>query len=181
MAPSIPTVVPSEIRAGDTVRFTRQYADYPVGESWVARFTLSGPGKAGCDATTSGSDFLFALAPADTKELAPGTYQYAITVTLAGARYTAQEGVLAVLADLTTSTVGTLETQDEQELRALNAEILARAQSDHTEYTIGDRSLKREPLPELLAWRNRLRARIAQRRNGGQLPKMRARFSRGTA
>jgi hypothetical protein len=166
VTPSVQPAVPSAIRAGDTVRFTRGFADFPAADSWTARFSVAGASKAGVDGSASGNDFLFELTPAITAGLLPGTYAYQITATKAGARYTAEVGTLTIEPDIQASTAGALQHQDERELAMLNQELLARAQSDHTEYTIGDRSLKRETLESLRQWRNELRARIAQRRRG---------------
>lgn len=177
MAPSIPSVVPSVIRAGDTVRFTRQYGDFPVADGWALRFTIAGASKKGVDATTSGSDFLVTLAAADTVGLAPGTYAYALTATLFGARYTAEEGVLTVQPNVEAATAGALQSHDERTLALLEAELEARAASDHTEYAVDGRSLKRETIETLTAWANRLRSRIARRKRG-KLPMVSVVFTR---
>jgi len=166
VAPTIPSEVPSQIRAGDTVRFTRSYSDFPVADGWALHLSVAGAGKLDADASTSGSEFLFTLTPAVTQTLARGTYRWAITATLSGARYTAEEGVLAVLPDLENAEAGDLQSHDEQVLAMLEAEILARAGSDHTEYTVDGRSLKREEITVLNAWADRVRARLARKRRG---------------
>lgn len=177
MAPTTPSVVPSQIRAGDTVRFTRAYPDFPAGDGWVATCTLAGEGKLATEATASGNDFLFAFAPADTAGLAPGTYRYAITALLSGARYTVEEGWLEVTPDVAVATAGALQSHDEKVLRLLEAELEARAASDHTEYSIDGRSLKRETIETLTAWANRMRARIARKKRGS-LPMVAVTFTR---
>lgn len=169
MAPSVPTSPPTEIRAGDTVRFTYQHPDFPAADGWAMSYTLQGASKAAVSGSVSGEVFDFTVPAATSKNLIAGKYSYTITATLSGARYTAATGVVSVLPDLVAGTAGAHQSQDEKELAFLNSEILARAASDHTEYTIGDRALKREPLAELIAWRDRLRARIARRRRGGGL------------
>lgn len=166
MAPSIPTVVPSTIRAGDTVRFTRSYADYPVADGWTLRCTLAGAGRAAVDGTTSGSEALFTFAATLTADLAPGTYRGVITASLSGARYTVEEWTVAITADVPTASAGALRSHDEQVLELLEAELLARASSDHTEYAVEGRSLKRESITDLNAWADRLRARLARKRRG---------------
>lgn len=178
MAPTIPTAVPSVIRAGDTVRFTRNFGDFPVADGWALRLTVAGASKDGVAATTSGSDYLFTLSAALTGQLQPGTYRYAITATLADARYTAEEGVLTVQADVQTATAGALRSHDEQVLELLEAELLARASSDHTEYAVEGRSLKRESITDLTAWADRLRGRIARRRRGGAISSIAVSFPR---
>jgi hypothetical protein len=169
VAPSVPIVAPTEIRAGDTVQFTRAYGDFPPADGWTLSYTLNGQSKARVDATTSGGGYLFTVPATKTAQLLPGTYRYVITASLAGARHTVEEGAVRLAADPVESTAGAQEHQDEKELRLIDLELLARAQSDHTEYSIGDRSLKRESLESLRTWRTQLRARIARRRRGGRL------------
>lgn len=178
MAPTVQPVVPSEFRAGDTVRFTRVYADYPTADGWTVVFTLAGPGRASATAAVSNGAYDFTLAIAKTTDLPKGTYTWAITATLAGARYTVETGVINVLADVASAAAGTLQDEDEAVLALLTAEIRARAASDHTEYTVGDRSLKRESLVELRRWASQLRSRIARRKAGGRVPMVAVNFTR---
>lgn len=169
MAPVTPTQPVTSFRAGDTVRFTFAHPDYPVSEGWVLQYTLQGPSKLSVTATAGTSDWTVALTPTQSQALLPGTYQYQLSATLSGARYTLAVGTVSVLPDLVAAAAGSLQAQDERELAMLNAEILARASSDHTEYSIDGRALKRESLVELREWRDQLRARIARRRRGGRL------------
>lgn len=177
MAPSIPSVVPEVIRAGDTVRFTRNYGDFPVADGWALRFTLAGASKKGVDATTSGADFLVTLTAADTQDLQPGTYTCALHASLSGARYTAEEWVLEVKPNVEQATAGALQSHDERTLALIEAELEARAASDHTEYTVDGRSLKREAIETLTAWAAKLRGRIARRKRG-RLPMIAVTFTR---
>lgn len=177
MAPTIPAVAPSEFRAGDTVRFTRTLADFPASAGWVVKYVLNGVSKVIVTASSSGDDHSFTMPATQSATLQPGTYTWVITAELSGARYTAEGGTVAVLADVLSAGAGALQSQDEKELALLNAEIAARAASDHTEYSIEGRSLKREALTELLEWRDLLRSRIARRRRGGRIATVSAHFT----
>lgn len=177
MAPIVPSTVPTEIRAGDTVRFTQAPADYPTGEGWTLTYTLSGASKLAVAGVVAAGLYDFTLTAANTQGLVPGTYRWVLRAELSGAKYTVATGELAVLPSVADAAAGALVSADERELALLNAEIEARAGDDTTELTIGDRQLKREPLPELLAWRDGLRAKIARRRNGGRLAKMQTVFT----
>jgi len=158
------------------VRFRFADPDYPVSEGWVLLYTLQGASKITVTADAGTTDWTVVLTPTQTQALLPGTYQYQLSVSLAGARYTVATGALAVLPDLVAAASGSLQSQDERELALLNAEIAARAAGDHTEYTIDGLSLRRESLVELREWRDQLRARIARRRRGGALASALARF-----
>lgn len=177
MAPTIPTVPPTAFRAGDTVKFTVDHADYSASDSWVIAFTVNGPSKAAASSVVSvGTRSTVTLAAAATAQLTPGTYAWTLVATKSGERYTIAGGVVSVLPDTSAAAAGSLQSNDERELAYLNAEIQARLQSDHTEYTVDGRSLKREPLAELMEWRDMLRARIARRRRGGGLATVAVQF-----
>lgn len=180
MAPTIPSTPPASFRAGDTVKFTVEHADYSATDGWAILYTVNGPVKKTGISVSSGTSTTVTLSAANSAALTPGTYTWQITATKDGERYTVAAGVVSVTPDISTAT--TLQSQDEKELGYLNAEIGARAQSDHTEYVIEGRSLKREPLVELLEWRDKLRARIKRRRQGGALSTVAVHFgSRSTS
>lgn len=179
MAPTVPTICPTELVAGDTHVWTRVYPDFPVGDGWTFAYTLSGPSKGTASVSTASGLATFTLSSAVTAVLLPGTYRFLVTATLSGARYAAESGIITVTPDIVNAAAGTLLHQDDRELALLNTAIEARATSDHTGYTIDGRSLDREPLPELLAWRDKLRARIARRRRGRKVGTIGVHFTRG--
>lgn len=149
------------------MQFIVQHPDFSSGDGWTLAFTINGPVKATGTVVTSGTSSIITLTAANSATLTRGTYAWQLTATLAAARYTAAEGRVTVLANV--AAAATLQSQDELELSYITAEIAARLQSDHTEYTIGDRQLKRESLVELQEMRDILRARINRRRRGGAL------------
>jgi hypothetical protein len=74
VAATVPTVEPSEFRAGDSVLWTRTLADYPADE-WSLSYFLVGPAqKITIAATADGTDFAVELTPAVTSPLQAGDY-----------------------------------------------------------------------------------------------------------
>jgi hypothetical protein len=53
LAPLVPTCAPSSFLAGDTVKWTRAFAEYPISEGWTANLSLLGVGKLDAVATTA--------------------------------------------------------------------------------------------------------------------------------
>lgn len=182
MAPSIPTIPPTEFRTADTVRFTVPSGDYPVAEDWTVKWNLAGPSEVVVTATESGEGYLVTLTSA-VNTLLTGTYRWTLTAETGTApnlqRYTFAEGVVAVLANPAAATAGSQKLTDETELALLNTAIAARLAGDVAEYSIGERSLKKLELNDLYAWRARVRAKIARRKRGGALRTVQFRFRDG--
>lgn len=180
MAPSVATVVPTQIRAGDTTVFRRSYADFPVGDGWTFAFTLAGPSKLTVAASVSSGEYAeVTLSATQTKDLLPGTYRYLLRATLSSAPHTAEAGTLTVLANEEAATAGALEDPDERLHQLLTATLEARARNDVAGYSYQGRSLDRIPLPELRAWHAEVKARIQRRRRGGKQAMGAVHFTRG--
>lgn len=182
MAPTIPTTPPTQFRTGDTVQFTVPAGDYPIVESWTLKWNLAGPSEVVVTATTSGDGYLVTLTAALNVLLA-GTYRWTLTASKGtgstAEHYTVAEGIAAVLANPGAASGGNQKLTDETELALLNTAIAARVAGDVARYSIGDRSLEKLDLKALLAWRARLRSKIARRKRGGQLRTIQHRFRDG--
>lgn len=176
--PDIPSTPPSEVRAGDTVKFTVESADYPLNDGWTLSYTINGPVKVSGTPVVSGAVATVTVAASLTATLTPGTYTWLLRVTKSGETFTLDSGKLTVTPDVAAAAAGTLTSKAEQELALIEAELQARAASDHTEYAIEGRSLKREAITDLWEWRDRLRAEINRARRGGKLATMSAHFVR---
>lgn len=181
MAPTIPSSPPAVFRAGDTVKFTASPSEYPVGDGWTVTYTVNGVKKQSATASESGGKYLVTISATNSALLDAGTYLWTLTASKGGETYTIAHGSLTVLPNVSAAAAGALQSQDEKELAYLNAEIEARAQSDHTEYTVNGRSLKRESIVDLMEWRDKLRARIARQRRGGALATVAVQFPSGGA
>jgi hypothetical protein len=128
---------------------------------WVLSFSFRGPQISGgldITGTPQGTGWALALTSAQTAALNTGAtplvWTWQAYATLAGARVTAGFGTINVRPNLAGLAVGTSfdgRSQAEQDLAAVRAEISARLNNGATlEYTIGNRSLKKEPMAELV-------------------------------
>ena len=102
MTAPVPDQLPVEIRAGDTLNFTRSYADYPAGDGWALAFKLiplTG-GPISFSGTASGDDYAVTVAASTTATWPAGRYTWVESVALSGVRKTLASGETLVLADL---------------------------------------------------------------------------------
>lgn len=103
------TGVPSSFTAGDTVRFSLGYSDYPAPD-WTLGFTIrsAANGPLTVPATADGTDHAIALTHAQTLALLPGWYVWAAiaTETATGDVATAEQGTLQVKANPATGATG---------------------------------------------------------------------------
>lgn len=171
--------IPPIINAGDSVSwldaaFSTPGTGAPVDSSgYSLSYALRGPVTTGgidVAATPSGTGWAMALSPAQTAALNTGvaalTWSWQATVTKSGLRLTAGTGTLRVrpnLAALSASTTFDGRSQAEQILAAVEAEVFARINGGATlEYTIGSRSLKKEPITALMDLRAKYRLIVSR-------------------
>lgn len=193
--------IPPKIAAGDAVEWTDYACVTKAGISISSgthslSYSFRGPaGGAGIDVTgvPEGSGWKSALSSAQTNPFNTSGedvvwYWQAYATSLAtSARSITGDGTLVVRPNLA-AVQGAYDgrSRAEQDLDAVRAEISRRIQGGAVvEYTIGTRSLKREPMEALLALESRLkmqinRERVAQRvANGlGNPNKVFVRFTR---
>ena len=108
----IPTLdtIPGEIVAGDTVKWTKALADFPVSLGWTLtyRFAIN-DGSAmtfNVAATQYGDseDYLVSLPGSATSGKTAGTYAWAARVSDGSDSYTVEEGTIVLRAPLTAAT-----------------------------------------------------------------------------
>lgn len=73
MAATVPTIEPLEIRAGDSVSWTRDITDYPA-SSYTLTYRVRGPSTLDITAGADGDTFEVAITAAQTAELPKGEY-----------------------------------------------------------------------------------------------------------
>ncbi len=161
MTAVIPTIEPTRIAKGDTVKWTRTLPDYPADDGWVlsyefvnsaARFTAAG--------SASGSDHLVTLAASTTTAYTAGTYDWRARVTKTSEVYTIGTGRVTV--DASFAAAVDARSQARRTLEAINAVLEGRADSSVQEYEIAGRRMKHIAIPELLVLRDRYRADVAR-------------------
>ena len=176
--------IPVVVNAGDSVNWSEVAFSDPVlglitgSGGWSLTFSFRGTqGAGGLDlaGTAAGSGWSFGLTPAQSSALNTGSavvvWSWQAYATKGGARITAGTGVLRVrpnLAGLSASAAFDGRSQAEQDLEAVRAELKARVSGGLTvEYSIGARSLKKEPVESLLLLEQRC-LRIVRRERQAQ-------------
>lgn len=176
--------IPPFITAGDSAA----WIDYPFADAlgnpvdataYTLSYSLRGPSAVGnVDITGSaqGTGWSFALTTAQSAALNTGTtvatWYWQAYAAKAGVRLTAGEGQLVVRPNLAGIGAATFDgrSQAEQILSTVEAAIAARINGDAvTEYTIGSRSLKKEPMAELIKLRDRYRLIVSRQRKAQQI------------
>lgn len=154
MAASIPTREPLQIRAGDTVKWTKSLADYPADDSWILTYYLVNSSRRFVVvATAAGADHAVTISASDSAKYPANNYSWTARVSKSGEVYTVATGTLEVLTDVTEN-VDT-RSHAKKVLDAVEAVIEGRASLDQENYTIAGRSLSRTPIEDLLVLRDR--------------------------
>lgn len=123
------------------------------------------------DATTAadGVSFLIALTPGDSGKLVAGQYQWSLWLSLAGAVYTVERGVMTVEPNVFKAAAGDLTSSAEKELAQCEKQIAELLASPNESYTVGQRAVQKRALTELYNLRGVLTARLGRER-GQKLP-----------
>lgn len=183
MAPILPRVEPTTVTAGSTWTWLLSSGTYPVSEGWTLSYALNGVSRLTWSSAWLAADGETVTIPATTTAtIAAGTYEltriWTGSGTYAGRRDTEACPALQVLPDPATVVAGERVSFVEANLQAVEAAITARVAGDQPqEYTIGNRSVVKMTLGELLALRAKLRAELWALRNPGQRPALRVRFA----
>jgi hypothetical protein len=149
--------------AGDSLDFTREVPDYPATDGWTLTYRLA-PRMAGTaitfGATASGSLYRVQVLAATTAAWTAGEYSWAAYVTKAADRYTVDSGSITIQPDPGVVAASDTRSHARRVLAAIEAVIEGRATRDQEEYTIGNRSLKRTPIRDLLTLRDRYKSEV---------------------
>ncbi|HWQ34878.1 MAG TPA: hypothetical protein VNQ79_18690 [Blastocatellia bacterium] len=162
---------PTAFVAGETLVWTKQISGYTPAEGWTLVCYFRGP-AGGFDApgVADASGWRVTVPAAETQNLSAGIYFYQCWVTRADERHLVSSGECRVTASLPAANApfdGRSETK--KILDAIDAMILKKATLDQQEYQIGNRALKRIPLPELIALRDKYARLYAQEQRAERL------------
>jgi hypothetical protein len=126
--------------------------------SYTLKYSLRGAVALVLTAVANGSGWTTTLTPTQSATLTPGTYWWSATLTKTGERVTASSGEVTITPDVSAGTaIYDGRTQAEKDLAAVQTAISARVSGGAVlDYTIGSRTLKREPMVELLKMRSSL-------------------------
>jgi hypothetical protein len=170
LSEEIPTCEPTEIVAGDTVRWTKDLASYPPADGWVLHYRIlcAAFNKEISDIGASGV-FDVTFAPTDTAAAVADTQARLIGWVVNGSSetHTIFDGWVQVLANLRTATATSARSHAEKMLAAIEAVLEGRATTDIEAYTIGGRSVTKMKADELTKWRGLYAGIVWRQRNRG--------------
>lgn len=159
---------PSEFFAGDTLTWRDKQTRDSLGNSiqssdWTLTYAVRGAVNLTLTASADGTGWITTATATQTATLntgnAPVVVYWQAYVTKGSDRITLGSGQSNVKPNLSAQTAGfDGRSQAQKDLDAVTAEISARINGGSTiEYTIGNRSLKKEPTSSLIAMQNRLK------------------------
>ena len=155
---TIPSIEPSKITAGDTLKFTKNLPDYLPADSWVLSYALVKDGLTISIAASDNSDgtHLVNVSAATTAAYKAGTYKWQSYVTKTTDRYSIGSGTIEVVDDFAASNGLDARAHCKIVLDALEATIQNKATKDQSGYSISfgeggaSRSISRLSFGELL-------------------------------
>lgn len=156
MSADIPSTPPTEVRAGDTIKWRRELSDYPASDSWQLKFTLVGSaGVYSGDAAADGDDHLVTIPAATSTTYTAGLYTLTEYVTNGSERYTIGTRDLRILADLAGATAATdTRSHARKMVDAIEAWLESRAPVAGS-LEIAGRKIQHYPIADLLKLRDR--------------------------
>ena len=166
--------LPTSIRAGDTVLFEDGPFTTPDGRSidpatWTLTYYLRGTvqqSSASVVGTADGVKWDFTIAASTTETWVAGQWYYQAVATLSTEKFTVRDGKFTVLESMqfTAPAPGfDGRTQAKKDLDAVQAAIRAMVSGGAvTEYSIGNRSVKKMSVSDLLELESRLKAVVAR-------------------
>lgn len=181
MARTIPDKEPTTFVAGETVKWYRNFSDFPVAEGWTLTYSFTGPAKMDLDssaitASVANGRWEIVVPTTTTTTLIPGPYNWEAFVELSGERYVAAAGVVVVMVNV--SSVTAMQNRAEVELAIVDAAIAGRLTADTESFQINGRAVSKTPLADLLKIRGFLREEVRRQRSGNAFETVRVSFAR---
>lgn len=168
MAVTTQVGAPTVIEAGDTYIFTESFSGYPA-SLWNAAYLIQIPGSAPfvTNATNSGNGFNFTLNATNTRNWAPGRYQFTeyVTEISSNQRATAKTGVVQVIPDLSQAqTLSGAATM----LANINTAITQLTTGGFSSVSVNNVSYTRFDVATLISIRTRLQADVIREQNAAE-------------
>lgn len=164
MTIEVPTNEPLELRAGMTWAWDRtDLSDFPA-PTWTLKYwfkRMGGTDKFSITATASGANHQVRVTPVTTAAYVADDYTWVAEAGDGIDRHEVDRGTLKILPRYDQDAALDDRTHARKVLESIEAVLENRATKDQEEYTIGNRSLKRTPVAELLVLRDRYRREVA--------------------
>ena len=182
MAITVPTIEPTSIQAGNTLRFDRDFSDFPA-STWALTYVLRSrlPGVASITITGVASDDTFEIneSAATTAQWTPGDYTMVGYVTLSPDRYEVFRQQVTITPD-----VATLElpydgrTFYERLLQQVRDVIESGVVREVIRYSFNGVSTEVQSLDDAFKAEAYLVSKVAQEKSKGKQRKVLTRFVR---
>jgi len=155
----IPTIEPSEIVAGDTLKFKKSLSDYPA-TAWILTYYLLKSGtQITFSGTADGTDHLINVTNITTAAWVAGIYKYESYISKTGERYKISSGTIEVKPNLATQTSGyDTRSHVKKVLDAIESLLEGKASRDAINITINGQSISKLTPQEVREWRNEYRS-----------------------
>ena len=156
--------VPAYIVAGDTVSFEVPAYGDKTSASYTLSFALVGAQTLTVSGVANGGGWTVTLTATQTAALSAGDFSWQLSIAAGSTRYTIGTGRLKVQPNIAVQQAGfDGRLQSEIDLANVQAEIRARVSGGASlNYTIGSRSLAKEPISALMALESKLKADVAR-------------------
>lgn len=165
------TIEPSSIRAGDTITWRKNLADYPA-SAWTLVYTLiNSIAKITITGSSDGVEHVINVPATTSDDYTAGKYDYVAHVTDGTDRITVASGRMDVLPNLAAATTYDNRSHARKMLDAIEALLLNNAtvgQIDWLEIQLNNRRIQKEP-DKLLVLRDRYRAEVANEERAERL------------
>lgn len=162
---------PTTIHAGDTWEWTRTEAEYPAG-TWSLTYHLRNASAAyNVTATADGTTHSVSVPAATTATYKPGRYDWIARVTDGTDTFTVDTGSLTILPNLGATGAQDGRSYERRVLDAIEAVLEGRASHDQASYSIGNRSLSRMSIAELMTFRDKFKAAVLKQEREARLAK----------
>lgn len=162
---------PLSFIAGDSLKWSRGFEQYPAGNGWLLTYVLNNQMQkyvvAAGDVTVDGDGFDVAIPTTETKNWAPGEYLWLAVLVNSGTgqRVTGAAGRVTIQPDVLDAATA-VDTRAWEEIALANVHIVlsGRATDGVLEYKINDRELRRYSMDELLKLESWLDTKVTKLR-----------------
>jgi hypothetical protein len=164
------TYEPSEFAIGESLAWSKSFADYSAADGWTLTYYFRGPTNFDVVGTANGTKFDVNVATTVTANASAGVYFWQAWLSKGADKIRADSGRTTAVAGFPTVSAPGFDGKSDAEklLDAIDALLEGKATVDQQEYTIGaggaQQQLRKIPIPDLLELRKHYAAIVAGER-----------------